>query len=316
METFEFQAQDAETGLRLDLFLAGAAPELSRSRIKDLIERGLVFVDGECAKAARKLKAGQTIVMRVPAPAPIDVRPDETVEFSVLYQDQDIIVVNKPPGLVVHPAAGHRTGTLVHGLLAVCPDLTGVGGELRPGIVHRLDKDTSGVMVAAKNDAAHRALVEAFKEGRINKSYLALCLGGPPRDEDLIDAPIGRHPVRRKEMAVRPQGGRSALSRYRVLKRYPQKIGFLEVKIMTGRTHQIRVHLASIGCPVLGDAVYGAGTGALKAGGGPLKGLVRRQMLHSSRLGLIHPTMDREMEFTAPLAPDMKKVIEILEKKC
>ena len=222
-------------------------------------------------------------------------------------------MVDKPAGLVVHPAAGHASGTLVHGLLAACPDMEGIGGEGRPGIVHRLDKDTSGVMVAAKTSEALRKLVDDFKNGRVSKTYLALCLGWPDRDRGEIDLPIGRHPVRRKEMSTRSNRGRPARTAYQVLARYGLGIGFLSVRIFTGRTHQIRVHLASQGFPVLGDPVYGRGPAALKNGGGPLKKLVRRQLLHSHRLSLKHPVTGRSLECEAPRPTDMARVLEILE---
>ena len=234
------------------------------------------------------------------------------MEFGIIFQDGDLVVINKPPGLVVHPAAGHAQGTLVHGLLAACPDLAGVGGEARPGIVHRLDKDTSGVMIAAKTDRAHRILSAMFKSGEMKKTYLAICRGGPPADEGEIDAPIGRHPVRRKEMSTRSRSGRTALTRYRVRQRFGSGASFLEVRIMTGRTHQIRVHLASIGCPVLGDPVYGRGTGTVR-GVESLKDLITRQLLHSHHLAFNHPLDGRPLEFEAPLPADMEAVLGALK---
>jgi 23S rRNA pseudouridine1911/1915/1917 synthase len=302
-----------QSGRRLDQVLVSADPELSRTRVQGLIDQGLVRVDGSGAKASVKVKAGQVVTLVVPAVAPSDLLPDATVCFDIIYQDEDLLVINKPPGLVVHPAAGHETGTLVHGLLAACHDLAGIGGEARPGIVHRLDKDTSGLMIVAKNEAAHKALVEMFKERQVGKIYLALTLGWPKGDRGDIELPIGRHPVRRKEMSTRSTSGRPALTRYQVLGRFAPGLGYLKLKIMTGRTHQIRVHLAALGFPVLGDAVYGKGLGVLKHGGGAIRDLVNRQMLHAHRLVLAHPCRGGRLEFEAPLPPDMALVLETLE---
>ena len=303
---------DDQAGRRLDQFLAAMDPDLSRARIKGLIDQGLALVDGAGVKASSKVKTGQTVTLTVPAVVPSDLTPDETVDFDIIYQDRDLVVINKPPGLVVHPAAGHETGTLVHGLLAACSDLTGIGGEARPGIVHRLDKDTSGVMIVAKTEEAHRSLVEMFKDRKVSKIYLALTMGWPKDDRGEIDLSIGRHPVRRKEMSTRSSRGRQALTRYQVIERFEAGLGYLKVKIMTGRTHQIRVHLAAMGFPVLGDGVYGKGTRSLKDGGGPIRNLVTRQMLHAHRLVLTHPCLGVRMEFEAPLAPDMALVLETL----
>lgn len=313
-QTLFYHVPASDEGERLDRFLAAQAAELSRSRVKNLIDQGLARVEGVEARPSQRLRAGQTVILIVPPVSPPDLEPDPEVIFDILYQDRDIIVVDKPPGLVVHPAAGHYSGTLVHGLLAACPDLAGIGGQARPGIVHRLDKDTSGVMVAAKTEQAHHALVQAFKSGGVKKTYAAVCRGWPSAGKGEINAPIGRHPSRRKEMSTRSRSSRSALTTWEVLRRFGLGASFLRLNIMTGRTHQIRVHLASIGCPVLGDKVYGVGLKALKKSGGPLKGLVKRQMLHARRLGLVHPVRNEFMVFEAPLPPDMTLVLETLEK--
>jgi 23S rRNA pseudouridine1911/1915/1917 synthase len=308
-KTLTFQIGPEDHGERLDRRLAALWPDLSRARIKSLIEEGYCTVEGRRPKVGQKVQAGQLVVLTIPPTAPTDLFPDPEVVFSIIYQDADLIAIDKPPGLVVHPAVGHGTGTLVHGLLAACPDLTGIGGETRPGIVHRLDKDTSGVMVAAKNEKAHRALVEAFKERGVGKTYLAICRGRRPSPKGEVDLPIGRHPVHRKEMSTRSRAGRSALTRYELLRWYKEGVGFLKVQIFTGRTHQIRVHLAAIGCPVLGDPVYGKGAA------GRLKGLAARQMLHSQRLTLDHPTSGERMIFEAPLPEDMARVLDALKEK-
>jgi len=301
-------------GLRLDRFLTDLPLKLSRSQLKRLIDDGFVQVDGLPAKAGLRLKPGQAVGIVLPDPEPSRLEPEAGVCFGILYQDADLIVVDKPAGLVVHPAAGHRTGTLVHGLLSACPDLAGIGGEVRPGIVHRLDKDTSGVMIVAKTDGAHQNLAAQFKEGRILKRYLGLCRGRPPAERGEVEAAIGRHPVRRKQMSIRSRSGRPAVTRYEVVQRFGLGVSLLRLRLLTGRTHQIRVHLASIGCPILGDPVYGRGMGGLKDDGRLLKGLVSRQMLHAQTIGFRHPVSGEEMVFTAPVPRDMARVLEALEQ--
>ncbi|MEW6261938.1 MAG: RluA family pseudouridine synthase [Thermodesulfobacteriota bacterium] len=313
-QTLTFVVTEAEQDRRLDLFLAGRAADLSRARIQVLIQQGLILVDGQAVKASRRLKSGQTVRLIVPAPVTSQLIPEPEVDFDLLYQDADLVVIDKPAGLVVHPATGHRTGTLVHGLLAACPDLKGVGGELRPGLVHRLDKDTSGVMVVAKSEPALKGLVADFKSRGVQKNYLALCLGRPRLDRGQIDAPIGRHPLRRQEMSVRSRRGREALTKYEVLRQYEVGVSLLRLELLTGRTHQIRVHLASIGHPVLGDKVYGRGLAGLNRALA-WRGLVKRQMLHAQRLGFDHPITRIRLEFTAPLPGDMNEVIEVLDKQ-
>ncbi|MBU2550371.1 MAG: RluA family pseudouridine synthase [Proteobacteria bacterium] len=311
---YSFKVPEISQGQRLDRCLTDWAPDLSRSRIKSLIDQGLVSVEDRPAKASQKLKTGQSVDLIVPEVRPSELEADPGVAFDVLYQDEDVIVINKPAGLVVHPGAGHQGGTLVHGLLAVCDDLAGVGGEARPGIVHRLDKDTSGVMIAAKSDRAHQALVEAFKGGGIRKTYLALCRRWPDAERGEIDAPIGRHPVRRKEMSTRSRAGRPALTRWEILRRYGLGASLLQLRILTGRTHQIRVHLASLGCPVLGDRVYGSESGGTGGAWKPLKNLLTRQMLHARALGFQHPVTGQDLEFEAPLPPDMDRLMTALEE--
>jgi 23S rRNA pseudouridine1911/1915/1917 synthase len=301
-------------GLRLDRFLADLPLGLSRSQLKKLIDDGLVEVDGRPAKPGLRLKEGGRVVVTVPDPEPTRLVPEAGVRFGILYQDAELIVVDKPAGLVVHPAAGHRAGTLVHGLLAACPDLAGIGGEVRPGIVHRLDKDTSGVMIVAKTDRAHQDLAAQFKAGRILKLYLGLCRGRPVPDLGVIEASIGRHPVRRKQMSTRSPGGRPAVTQYEVLRRFGLGVSLLRLRLLTGRTHQVRVHLASIGCPILGDRVYGLGRGGLKDGGQALRGQVSRQMLHAQTIGFCHPVTGKQLLFTSSLPEDMARVLETLER--
>jgi 23S rRNA pseudouridine1911/1915/1917 synthase len=310
---FQYVVPANNRGERLDRFLADVADDLSRARIQKLINEGLVLLDKNPAKPGSRLKEGQEVSLKIPDPVHTKLLPDPDVQFEVLHQDSEIIVVNKPPGLVVHPAAGHRTGTLVHGILAICTDLAGIGGELRPGIVHRLDKDTSGVMIVAKTDIAHQALADQFKGGVIEKYYLAICRGWPRSDQGMIDSPIGRHPVRRKEMSTRARSSRPAITKWEMRKRFGLGVSLLNLNILTGRTHQIRVHLASIGCPILGDRVYGVGLGWLKKEKTSLKGLVNRQMLHAASISFQHPATGQRETFSAPVPEDMAQVLKALE---
>jgi 23S rRNA pseudouridine1911/1915/1917 synthase len=261
------------------------------------------------------LKAGERVFLAIPPPATLTLTPDD-VEFQVIYEDESLIVLSKPAGVVVHPGPGHSTRTLVHGLLKHCKDLSGIGGALRPGIVHRLDKNTSGLLVAAKNDLAHASLSGQFKAGLVKKQYLALVHGHLSGERGEIALPIARHPVRRKEMAVVESGGRHALSLWSKLMEFQSGFSLLCVSIKTGRTHQIRVHLSHIGHPVAGDPVYGYRRDRRKrrftreAESLPEFG---RQMLHSSRLGFIHPMTQDYMEFESALPHDMQHALDRLK---
>jgi 23S rRNA pseudouridine1911/1915/1917 synthase len=285
-------------GKRLDAVLVKLEPGLSRAQAQRLIDSGEVRVGGAAAKPAHKLRAGERIEGSVPEPVATNVSGEE-IPLAILYEDADLVVVDKPAGMVVHPAPGHAGGTLVNALLHHCRDLSGVGGELRPGIVHRLDKDTSGVLVVAKNDAAHRALAAQWKGHGIEREYLALVRGSPRAASGTVDAPIGRHPTDRKKMSTRTRRGRSAVTHWRVERRLDGAT-LLRVRLETGRTHQIRVHLASIGFPVLGDPVYGKASGA------------ERQMLHAAVLGFAHPTSGAKLRFESPLPADFVSALERL----
>jgi 23S rRNA pseudouridine1911/1915/1917 synthase len=287
------------SGERLDSFVARRLPELSRSHARKLIDDGLVAVDGQSGKPSEKVAAASAISVIIPAPAETDLVAEE-LPITIVYQDNDIIVVDKPAGMTVHPAPGHPTGTLVNALLAACPDLRGISGTLRPGIVHRLDKDTSGLLVVAKNDRAMRALQRQMKEREVHKTYLALVEGVPAPREGTIEAPIGRNPKNRKKMAV-VAGGRDSTTRYRVREEVGGKYALLEVEPVTGRTHQIRVHMAALGHPVVGDTVYGRRSG-----------VVGRQYLHAWKLGFGMPLGGREVEFESPLPPDLKAALQAL----
>lgn len=314
--THTFTAIPSDAKNRLDIFLSQKLPELTRSRIKNLIEGGLVSLNNKPAKAGVKIKTGDKIAITIPPPQAIAAEP-EKIQLDILYEDKHIIVINKPPGLTVHPGAGCAKGTLVNALLYHCKDLSGIGGALRPGIVHRIDKDTSGVIIAAKTDKAHQSLSQQFKEHSIKRRYLTIVWGVVKNDEGTIDLPIGRHISERKKMSVRTKRGRRAVTHYRVIKRF-NNFTLLEASLETGRTHQIRVHLSAIHHPVAGDPVYGKKN--MPSGLSPklamlLKNL-KRQALHAQTLGIIHPETKEYMEFTSPLPDDMNTIIRALEEEC
>ena len=290
-------------GERLDAFLARSVPDLTRSAAQRLLERGAVTLRGRAAKKNDKTRLGDSLTVCLPEPQPVDLVP-QNIPLDVIYEDDDVIVVNKPVGLVVHPAPGHPDGTLVNALLYHCgTSLSGINGELRPGIVHRIDRDTSGLIVAAKNDRAHLALAAQLQDHSLARVYEAVAVGGFREDCGTVDAPIGRHPVDRKKMAVDRKNGREAVTHWSVLARYP---GYthVECRLETGRTHQIRVHLASIGHPLLGDTVYGSKK--------PWPGLAG-QCLHARRLRFVHPSTGEPLELECPLPDWFQDVLEKLE---
>ena len=301
-ELRELTADASAAGLRLDRYLTDATG-LPRSQIQRLIEAGRVLVEGRCPKASSAVLPGQRIRLSIPPPQPSTLTP-EPIPLDILYEDTDLLVLNKPAGLVVHPAPGHPGGTLVHALLYHCPDLPGIGEERRPGIVHRLDKETSGVMVVAKTDSAMASLARQFKARRVKKTYIALVHGEVKQVEGRVEAEIGRHERDRKRMAVRTRKGRAAVTTYRVMKRL-DGYTLLQLHPETGRTHQIRVHLSSIGHAVVGDKVYG-GTREKKfrVSGFGFRVQAERQLLHAWKLGFFHPRTEEWMEFEAPLPAD------------
>ncbi len=314
--TFTIFAGAADHNRRLDAVVAAHLPECSRSLAANLIGSHKILVDNHPKKPGYRVKAGEKIFGRIPVPEPVEYRP-EPIPLNILYQDIDIVVLNKPAGLVVHPAPGHGSGTLVNALLYHCPDLEGIGGEIRPGIVHRLDKDTSGTMVVAKNAEALEALAKQFKNRTVRKKYVALVYGEFKKDAGTIDLPIGRHPVHRKLMSTTTRKGRQAETVWQVREQFPG-IALLELTLKTGRTHQIRVHCAAMGHPIAGDPVYcppKALTGLIKrnptlppAVSGRLKKLPR-QMLHAWQLGFRHPRTDEFMSFESPLPEDMEELV-------
>lgn len=288
-------------GERLDVFLARQQPELSRAHVQRLIAQGHVFVDGKPRKANYKLNVGESAEMTVPEPERMEILPEE-IPLDILYEDADMIVINKARGMVVHPAAGIASGTLVNALLFHCRDLSGINGVLRPGIVHRLDKDTSGVMVAAKNDAAHLALAEQIREKSAHRVYQAVVHGNIREASGIIEGDIGRHPVDRKRMAIVQSNGKHAVTEFRVLERFGAYT-LVECTLRTGRTHQIRVHMTYIGHPLVGDPKYGARKSPFSIAG---------QALHSCSLDLVHPVTREGMHFEAPLPEDMQKILKKL----
>ena len=294
-------------GQRLDLFLTRLLPGVSRSVLAQLIKSGMVLVDGETSKAGYRIKRGEEVAVTLPPPAKTRLIP-EKVEFEIIHEDDAILVLSKPPGIVVHPAHGHSQGTLVHGLLHHLKKLPVIGGVQRPGIVHRLDKDTSGLLVVAKHDRSHRILVELFRERKIKKTYHAVVAGRLQEKEGRIDTRIGRHPVHRKKMAVRENGARIAVTRWRVLEEFAAPFSYVELQPETGRAHQLRVHMAFQGHPIAGDRLYGGKYRTYRG----LK--FARQCLHAYAISFNHPESGREMTFTAPVWSDMQEIIDALKR--
>jgi 23S rRNA pseudouridine1911/1915/1917 synthase len=288
-------------GMRLDRWLATTVPGLSRARLQVLIEDGHVRVDGVVRKVAHRLQGGEVVDVEIP-PAPPEELTPEPIALTIVHEDDDVLVVDKPAGMVVHPGAGVSHGTLAAAVLAHAPATAGVGGPRRPGVVHRLDKGTSGLLVIAKTPAAYYALVAQLAERTVTRAYLAVVHGRVAANEGRIEAPIGRDPIHRQRMAIRPEGkGRRAITRFRVLERFA---GFtlVEARLETGRTHQIRVHLASLGHPVVGDEAYGRGRPRLPIA---FEGVA----LHAARLAFVHPMTQKRMEFAAPVPPRMERLL-------
>lgn len=323
----EFDIEPVHAGQRLDAFLASRRDlGLSRSHVQKLIADGLVTVDGEVTKAGYRLEPGETVLVKVPFPEPLAAEP-EPIPLDIIYEDEHLVVLNKPRGLVVHPAPGHLHGTLVNALLAHCDHLSGIGGVCRPGIVHRLDRDTSGVMVAAKTDLAHQSLAKQIKDRTAHRRYLALVHGDVAAGEGTVETRIGRDPADRKKMAVLREGGREAVTHYRVLERFTD-FTLVECALRTGRTHQIRVHMAHLGHPVAGDPVYGprrpkrfrremARAMAVESEE-PYPEAVESlegQALHAYRLSFRHPASGESLEFLAPMPADMERAVNELRAR-
>jgi 23S rRNA pseudouridine1911/1915/1917 synthase len=303
----------AAAGARLDQYLSQNLPQFSRARLQRWLKNDLVQVNGTVRPANYRVRAGDTVILKVPPPEPSPLAAQD-LPLDLVFEDRDLLVVNKPPGLVVHPGAGHREGTLLNALLHHCPDLQEIGDASRPGLVHRLDKDTSGLIVVAKTALAHAALVRQFEARQVAKRYLALVWGRMPEPTGEIIGDIGRHPTDRQKMSVHARRGKEAVTLWRVLKEFPGPVTLLELTPKTGRTHQLRVHLASLGHPILGDGAYGGGLSRLK-GAPALKGLaVPRQMLHAGALSFTHPRTGETVAWEAALPEDFQAVLTFLDK--
>ncbi len=303
MEDFKFRITEEWEGERIDKYACMLMDSFSRSFIQKLIKEGAVYVNGGAVKGSYRVKAEDEVLFRLPEAAEPDILPED-IPLDILYEDQDVIVVNKPKGMVVHPAPGHYSGTLVNALLFHCgSSLSGINGVMRPGIVHRIDRDTTGSLLVCKNDKAHAFLAGQLKDHKMGRCYHAICHGVLKEDEITVDKPIGRHPRDRKRMAVNEKNGRPAVTHIKVLKRYAQYT-YIECRLETGRTHQIRVHLESIGHPILGDEVYSGGRKC------PFK--LQGQTLHAKTLGFIHPVSGEYVEIDAPLPEYFRHLLEIL----
>lgn len=302
-EIKEYVVCDSYKGLRIDKYLSGQDSSMTRSYLQKLIGEGLVLVKDQPVKSNYKVSSGDRVMISIPQPEPLNIEP-EKLPLSILYEDQDIIVVDKPKNMVVHPAPGHPGHTLVNGLMYHCQkELSGINGIMRPGIVHRIDRNTTGALVVCKNDKTHQFLAQQLKEHSITRRYEAIVHNHFKQPEGTVDAPIGRHPVDRKKMAVNYKNGRDAVTHYRVIKELAQNLSYIECRLETGRTHQIRVHMTSISHPLLGDDVYGRTKAKFNLEG---------QTLHARILGFIHPSTHEYMEFEAPLPEYFKELLNTL----
>lgn len=305
MDRLEFIAGEDGNAERIDRYLAERCPDFSRSYLQKLLKEQAVSVNGKAVKANYKVQSRDRIILEIPEAEKADILPED-IPLDILYEDDYLLVVNKPKGMVVHPSAGHMEGTLVNAVMAHCGDhLSGINGVLRPGIVHRIDKDTTGALLVCKDDAVHRDLAEQLKEHSIKRRYRAVVWDNLKEDQGTVEGPIGRHPIDRKKMAVNYKNGKDAVTHYQVLERFGQYT-YIECRLETGRTHQIRVHMASIGHPLLGDSVYGPSKNPWKLQG---------QTLHAMVLGFRHPVTGEYMEFTAPLPEYFSELLDKLRKR-
>jgi 23S rRNA pseudouridine1911/1915/1917 synthase len=312
VQTYRFTISKNDSGQRLDLCIVGQDVPLTRSMAKQLIDDGLITVNGKQSKASYHVRENDSVDISIPEPEEAKAEPED-IPLNILYEDGDIIVINKSVDMVVHPAVGNPKGTLVNALLGHCRDLSGIGGELKPGIVHRLDKGTSGAMVVAKNDEAHLDLSKQFKDREVTKIYRALVYGAP-KDSGKVDKPIGRSPSDRKKMSTQAKQGRIAYTEWKVLERFGKYLSWLEINLGTGRTHQIRVHMTDMGHPLVGDAQYGRG-GPHRVPEGPMRDVLEgfdRPALHAWKLGFVHPRTQKQVQFEAPLPDDLNELLEKL----
>ena len=302
MNKEQFEVEIEHEGERLDKYLNLIFEEKSRSFFQKLIKEGQVLVNDTAQKANYRLKVEDIVTMTIPDAVETPIVP-ENIPLDILYEDEDVLVVNKPKGMVVHPSAGHYSGTLVNAIMYHCKDsLSGINGEVRPGIVHRIDMDTTGSLIVCKNDESHICIAEQIKEHSVNRRYRGIVCGNVKEDEGTINAPIGRHPVERKKMAINEKNGKPAITHYKVLKRF-ERYTYMEFQLETGRTHQIRVHMASIGHPLLGDTLYSSGKNPYKLQG---------QTLHAMTIGFIHPRTKAYMEVSAPLPEYFERLLQII----
>ncbi len=302
MNKEQFEVEIEHEGERLDKYLNLIFEEKSRSFFQKLIKEGQVLVNDTAQKANYRLKVEDIVTMTIPDAVETPIVP-ENIPLDILYEDEDVLVVNKPKGMVVHPSAGHYSGTLVNAIMYHCKDsLSGINGEVRPGIVHRIDMDTTGSLIVCKNDESHICIAEQIKKHSVNRRYRGIVCGNVKEDEGTINAPIGRHPVERKKMAINEKNGKPAITHYKVLKRF-ERYTYMEFQLETGRTHQIRVHMASIGHPLLGDTLYSSGKNPYKLQG---------QTLHAMTIGFIHPRTNAYMEVSAPLPEYFERLLQII----
>lgn len=301
-----FEVSDQQEGERLDKFLSNIYPDLSRSFFQKLIKNQQVLVNGSPQKASYPVNLLDFVTVEIPDAVPISIEPED-IPLDILYEDDDVLIVNKPKGMVVHPSAGHYSGTLVNAVMYHCKDsLSGIGGEIRPGIVHRIDMDTTGALIVCKNDASHAEIAAQIKEHSVNRIYVGIVCGNIKEEEGTIEGAIGRHPTDRKKMAVNEKNGKPAVTHFKVLERFGNYT-YMEFKLETGRTHQIRVHMAKIGHPLLGDLLYGSSHCAFKH--------LQGQTLHARTIGFIHPKTRDYIEFSAPLPEYFEKLLKILQSK-
>ena len=306
MQTESFEVQFEQEGERLDKFLSTIYPDFSRAFFQKLIKNQKVWVNDQNQKASFPVHTDDLVKIEIPDAVETTIVPED-IPLDILYEDQDLLIVNKPKGMVVHPSAGHYTGTLVNAIMYHCKDsLSGINGEIRPGIVHRIDMDTTGSLIVCKNDEAHVDIAQQIKEHSVNRIYVGIVCGNVKDDEGTIEGPIGRHPIERKKMAINEKNGKPAITHYKVLERFGNYT-YMQFKLETGRTHQIRVHMASIGHPLLGDALYSSNRSTFKN--------LQGQTLHAQTIGFIHPKTGEYMEFSAPLPEYFKKLLSILQFK-
>ena len=306
MQTESFEVQFEQEGERLDKFLSTIYPDFSRAFFQKLIKNQKVWVNDQNQKASFPVHTDDLVKIEIPDAVETTIVPED-IPLDILYEDQDLLIVNKPKGMVVHPSAGHYTGTLVNAIMYHCKDsLSGINGEIRPGIVHRIDMDTTGSLIVCKNDEAHVDIAQQIKEHSVNRIYVGIVCGNVKDDEGTIEGPIGTHPIERKKMAINEKNGKPAITHYKVLERFGNYT-YMQFKLETGRTHQIRVHMASIGHPLLGDALYSSNRSTFKN--------LQGQTLHAQTIGFIHPKTGEYMEFSAPLPEYFKKLLSILQSK-